>query len=582
METETTKGETLPFFFLIWLSSLILSGLILGSGIVPLIAPIVITLVLALVLAFTDVLSPDAVIRNAIRGTILTFAIYIAIFASVHVPHLVHKATVFVWYTIGIPLVSLMDFVGSVPYILGAIVLSPAVILTVGILFTVLRTGRSVEWSLILRMIASMLMLGVLTVVFITALWRIIEFFVWYSMSLFGIDPGTRMLIARVVTGGLLVTFVYRQFGRTTAVERHRDATSVTSNEFPTLHALTTKVASQLDVPTPTIAVAEHAEPEAITVGYRPGNITLILSQGTLDTLDDEELEAVIAHELAHVANMDAMVTTIAAIPLLLADGLYPSADSSEEDEESEDKTDTYQIDTDSEETEHGPFAQVLRQVLRGNTLVPKLIAWLVLGVILLPVIVVYQIFGKIIPKALFEGSIALYLIIQVPLLVIALITEYIVGPPIVAVLSRTRESAADRTAATVTGSPAALARALRTLEEQIAETPSEDLREASNLSSLSILPLDSSESTPEENSGTEDDESVVSEIVALLIGVPIVLLLQNEEYSEGIIDSIENRLQPIGAAGSRIKNTLYATHPPTDRRIDALTALSEEYQEES
>jgi hypothetical protein len=60
----------------------------------------------------------------------------------------------------------------------------------------------------------------------------------------------------------------------------------------------------------------------------------------------------------------------------------------------------------------------------------------------------------------------------------------------LVLLAGNTRVFRADRTAVMVTGSPAALASALRTLDEQIAEMPSEDLREASSLSTLSILPL--------------------------------------------------------------------------------------------
>lgn len=54
----------------------------------------------------------------------------------------------------------------------------------------------------------------------------------------------------------------------------------------------------------------------------------------------------------------------------------------------------------------------------------------------------------------------------------------------LVSLFSRARESAADRTAATVIGSPA-LASALRTLDERIADTSGQDLRDVSNLSSL-------------------------------------------------------------------------------------------------
>lgn len=547
MTDTATKIVSLLCLSVIWFAFMILSGLVLGGGIDVFIAPTVITLLLGIVFFITDQsLESIGAYTRAIFA--LSIGIYFVVFFVIKIPDIVHWIGVFFWYIVGVPLVSLIAFVETVSYLASAIVLGPAVVLTVGISLTVWRTGRAVEWSLILRMLASMLMLGVLTVVFITAVWRFIEFVVSFGLSLVGIDPSTRLFVARVITGGLLAAFVYLQLGRTTAVERHGDATPVPPDENPTLHSITAKVASQLDVPMPTIAIAEHSEPEAITVGY-PGNIPLILSQGTLDLLDSEELEAVVAHELAHVANMDAMVTTVAAIPLLLADGLYPSLDSSSSTSSSEDDdswdeysgsedtntADTYQIDqddtdnmdaerggTDNMDAERGRFSTAFRVIAFLPELIVGLLSWLLKS------------FLGFVISTLFKYLVGIYVYLQIPLLVIALITKYI-GRPIVAIISRTRESAADHTAATVTGSPAALASALRTLDEQIDATPSDDLREASCLSSLSILSLDPMKAD------ADDD------IVATL---------------------------------ARIKETLFATHPPTAQRINTLTYLAEKEDE--
>lgn len=59
-----------------------------------------------------------------------------------------------------------------------------------------------------------------------------------------------------------------------------------------------------------------------MAVGFRPSNIHLVISSGALDSLETTaELEAVVAHELAHVANRDAMVMTAVSAPVVLADG---------------------------------------------------------------------------------------------------------------------------------------------------------------------------------------------------------------------------------------------------------------------
>lgn len=114
-------------------------------------------------------------------------------------------------------------------------------------------------------------------------------------------------------------------------------------------------------------------------------------------------------------------------------------------------------------------------------------------------------------------------------LFVIATVT-WVVSRAIVAVLSQTRETSADRTAVAVTGSPAALAGALRTLDDRIDRTPTRDLREAAGVSSLSILPL-------EPVAVDSDDPSLLE----------------------------------------RLRARLFRTHPPTERRLAVLEELERE-----
>ncbi|WIV66144.1 M48 family metallopeptidase [Natrialbaceae archaeon AArc-T1-2] len=76
------------------------------------------------------------------------------------------------------------------------------------------------------------------------------------------------------------------------------------------LRSTATRLARQADLPAPDIRVLEHETPVALTVGYRPAASTLVCSRGLIEALSDRELEAVIAHELAHVKNRDAAVLT--------------------------------------------------------------------------------------------------------------------------------------------------------------------------------------------------------------------------------------------------------------------------------
>jgi len=85
------------------------------------------------------------------------------------------------------------------------------------------------------------------------------------------------------------------------------------------LESIVTRLAGQVDLPPPEIRVLEHGTPVALTVGYRPAVSTLVLSRGLIETLEYHELEAAIAHELAHVANRDAAVLTALSAPSAVA-----------------------------------------------------------------------------------------------------------------------------------------------------------------------------------------------------------------------------------------------------------------------
>ncbi len=75
------------------------------------------------------------------------------------------------------------------------------------------------------------------------------------------------------------------------------------------------RLSQQADVPSPTVRLGTSPTPTAATVGYRPDSSTVVVSRGLVDTLDDRELDAVLAHELAHLANRDAAVVTALSIP---------------------------------------------------------------------------------------------------------------------------------------------------------------------------------------------------------------------------------------------------------------------------
>ncbi|AGB36562.1 M48 family metallopeptidase [Natronococcus occultus] len=131
-------------------------------------------------------------------------------------------------------------------------------------------------------------------------------------------------ILALAFVGGHVASVVRSEFDGEAAVVRNLEqrveleSLADAREDDPALAELQTTVArlaGQADVPVPELRLAETEAPAALTVGYRPSSSTIVLSRGLVDTLEDRELEAVVAHELAHVANRDAAVLTALATP---------------------------------------------------------------------------------------------------------------------------------------------------------------------------------------------------------------------------------------------------------------------------
>ncbi len=140
-------------------------------------------------------------------------------------------------------------------------------------------------------------------------------------------------LAALLVVGSHFVHTVRVELSDDVAVLRTLDDSVHLSTDLerdPELEAIRRRVdrlAQQAGVPTPTVKIAVTRTPTALTVGYRPAASTVVLSRGLVKELDDRELEAVLAHELAHVANRDAAVMSVMTIPAAKAEAFLERYD---------------------------------------------------------------------------------------------------------------------------------------------------------------------------------------------------------------------------------------------------------------
>lgn len=96
-------------------------------------------------------------------------------------------------------------------------------------------------------------------------------------------------------------------------VLRMGGARLVSEDQAPRVYAAVRRLAAASGTKMPKVALVESALPNAFATGRSPNNATVAVHTGLLTLVSDEELEAVLAHELTHVRNWDTLTSTIAA-----------------------------------------------------------------------------------------------------------------------------------------------------------------------------------------------------------------------------------------------------------------------------
>ena len=242
------------------------------------------------------------------------------------------------------------------------------------------------------------------------------------------------------VVAAVAVGFAVQYAFGTSVALRAVDARRVDRESHPELVGRVERLAQIADAPTLDVAVSRSGVPNAFAVGARPSRATIIVTRGLLDVLDDDELDAVLAHELAHVKNRDVAVMSLSYF--------LPSL--------------TYVVALAAYFVLKGMFYVVggLEDV-DGDGAKGVLVAIVVLTVSAVVTLAISVMFW-----------LASFLLFRV--------------------LSQYREHAADHGAAAITGDPTALASALRTVDDEMSDAPDRDLREIDGgLEALYVAPVD-------------------------------------------------------------------------------------------
>ncbi len=122
---------------------------------------------------------------------------------------------------------------------------------------------------------------------------------------------GSSGLLAALVIGSLFNFVMY--FFSDRLVLRMYGARVVDAQQVPELYAMVDRLRQRAGLPMPRVAVAPHEQPNAFATGRSPNHAVVAVTTGILKYVPQEELEGVIAHELAHVKNRDMLISTVAA-----------------------------------------------------------------------------------------------------------------------------------------------------------------------------------------------------------------------------------------------------------------------------
>ena len=87
----------------------------------------------------------------------------------------------------------------------------------------------------------------------------------------------------------------------------------VSEEEAPQLHRIVEKLAKNAGIPKPKVGIAPLNIPNAFATGRNPENGVVVVTPTILEILDEDELEGVLAHEIAHIKNRDTLIQAVSA-----------------------------------------------------------------------------------------------------------------------------------------------------------------------------------------------------------------------------------------------------------------------------
>jgi heat shock protein HtpX len=131
--------------------------------------------------------------------------------------------------------------------------------------------------------------------------------FIWVGGMLGG---RAGMIIAFVIAAGMNF---YAYYYSDKQVLKHYHAIPVDQSNAPGLYEIVTRLTNRAGLPMPALYIIPDQQPNAFATGRNYENAAVAVTEGLLNLLDENEVEAVIAHELSHIKHYDMLIGTVAA-----------------------------------------------------------------------------------------------------------------------------------------------------------------------------------------------------------------------------------------------------------------------------
>jgi heat shock protein HtpX len=131
--------------------------------------------------------------------------------------------------------------------------------------------------------------------------------FVWFG-GLIGGQTG--MLLAFLAAAGMNF---YAYYYSDTQVLKHYDAIPVDRYNASGLYEIVERLTQQANLPMPALYIIPDQQPNAFATGRNYEHAAVAVTEGLLNLMDEQEVEAVIAHELSHIKHYDMLIGTVTA-----------------------------------------------------------------------------------------------------------------------------------------------------------------------------------------------------------------------------------------------------------------------------